>query len=228
MSRDHFHEQLGVGKSLVLKMGNIVYELLSEMLQALIHQNGQLARQITQKEDELDRIEYEIEHLCLKLLALQQPVAIDLRNLAAMIKISADLERIGDHIHKIADKTRDMAADKYVLPLENLPRMGQILLEMTREVLNSFINIDTDKALQVIEMDHQVDSHENEIHEKIYNLMIERNDKTTINQAIQFLFICRYLERIGDHLSNIAERIVYIATGERASAYEDAAAQAEA
>jgi phosphate transport system protein len=214
MSRDHFHEQLGHGKALVLKMGDEVYSLLSQAIQALVSQDHNKAQAIERREGLLDEIELEIEHLCLKLLALQQPVAIDLRYLAAIMKISADLERIGDHIHKIASKTVDMSSEKYVIPLEKIPQMGEVLLEMTKSVLNAFINVDPAKAREVIIQDQKVDQLENEINQSMLNLMTTKNDKTTINQAVQFLFICRYLERIGDHLSNVAERIMYIATGE--------------
>lgn len=214
MSRDYFHEELGKAKTLVLKMGDLVYELLSSSIEALTKQNETKASEIAKKEDQLDEMELQVENLCMKLLALQQPIAIDLRNIAATLKISADLERIGDHIHKIALKTIDMAGEPYKIPLDHITQMSNILLEMTKEVLNAFVNINSEKAKQIIIKDQSVDQQEHKISQAMLKLMTQKTDETTINQAVQFLFISRYLERIGDHLSNVAERIMYIETGE--------------
>ncbi|RKD34287.1 phosphate signaling complex protein PhoU [Thermohalobacter berrensis] len=211
--RKHFHEELKNLHQSLLKMGAMVEDVIDTAITSLIEQDLAKADEVIIKDDKVDEMEIYIEKKCLELLALQQPLAKDLRQISGILKIITDLERIGDHGVNIARVTRKIGKEKFVKPLIDIPKMADIAKEMVKKSLDSFINEDVELAKEVAKMDDLVD----DIYEDIYIELLEMlsENKKIMQQVVNLLFIGRYLERIADHTTNICERIVYMATGER-------------
>ncbi len=211
--RKHFDEQLECLKRQLIKMGAIVEEEIGIAVKALINQDLDLLDKVFELEGKSDQMEIDIEDKCLDVLALQQPLAKDLRIVSTILKIITDLERIGDHGVNIAKVTKSLCNKKLIKPLEDIPKMAEIAQEMIRMSLDSFINEDPQMAKEVAIMDDKVD----ELYQQIYLELLEilTNDKDTMPQIINLLLIGRYLERIADHATNICEGIFYMTTGHR-------------
>ncbi|WP_425446972.1 phosphate signaling complex protein PhoU [Dethiothermospora halolimnae] len=211
--RKYFDEQLEQLKTQLLKMGALVEEEIDIAIKSLIDQDLELAEKVFELERKTDELELIIEDKCLDLLALQQPIAKDLRMISTILKIITDLERIGDHGVNIAKVTLKIGKEKLIKPLIDIPRMSDITRKMIKMSLDSFISEDSEKAKKVAEMDDSIDI----IYEDIYIELLEMlsNNKKVMNQVIDLLFIGRYLERIADHTTNICEGIIYMTTGER-------------
>lgn len=211
--RKHFDEQLENLKEQLIKMGTIVEEEIGIAIKALVNQDLDLLDKVFELEGKSDQLEIDIEDKCLDILALQQPIAKDLRMISTILKIIIDLERIGDHGVNIAKVTKSLCAQKLIKPLEDIPKMADIAQKMIKMSLDSFINEDPELAKEVALMDDQVD----DLYEGIYLELLEMltTDKKTMPQIINLLLIGRYLERIADHTTNICEGIVYMTTGHR-------------
>lgn len=211
--RKHFEYQLDDLTEQLLKMGAIVEEEIEIAIKALTNQDLILNEKVFELERKTDDLEIEIEDKCLNLIALQQPIAKDLRKISTILKIITDLERIGDHGVNIAKVTKILCKEKLIKPLEDIPKMAKITQKMIRMSLDSFINEDSELAKDVAIMDDQVDNLYKEIYQELLEML--SSDKSSMSQIINLLLVGRYLERIADHTTNICEGIVYMTTGNR-------------
>lgn len=213
MVRSNFNQELEELNQKLLKMGSMVEEAIHKSVTSLAEKDIELAEEVMDNDDMIDEVEVEIEKRCIKLIALQQPVAKDLRTIGMISKIITDLERMGDLAYNIARITTEIAGESLIKPLVDIPHMTRITQDMVRESLDAFVNLDVEKAYEVAEMDDEVDRINEQILRELLTYMME--DASTISQATRLMFVGRYLERIADHSTNICERIIYMITGER-------------
>ncbi|WP_373657735.1 phosphate signaling complex protein PhoU [Sporomusa acidovorans] len=194
-------------------MGNAVAIAIDEAVASLARQDEKLARKVMDDDDEIDRMEVEIEDKCMVLIARQQPLARDLRVIGTGLKITTDLERMGDHAYDIAKIALSMNNQPLIKPLVDIPRMAQLAQKMLKDSLEAYTALDITLAEQVCLNDDEVDHIYNQVFRELLTYMME--DPTTITQATQLIFVTRYLERIADHATNIAEWTIYLVTGQR-------------
>jgi len=211
-SRKSFHAELKDLENEMLKMGSIVGESISKSIEALMNKDLELASQIIKDDDIIDDYELDIEERCTRLIALQQPVAIDLRKIIVISKLVTDLERIGDNASNIAHRVKDIGDQTLIKEMQDLPGMRDIVVQQLRESLEAFVEMDIDKAKKVAARDEEVNKLDDQISTELLTVM--ENDCATIEQGTSLMFISRFLERIGDHSTNICERTVYMKTGE--------------
>lgn len=212
MTRNYFDKELQELQVLMLKMSSIVEETLGNAIKALKSQDIELAKKVIHDDDIVDDMELEIEDKCCKLIALQQPLATDLRVITTALKIITDLERIADYAVDISKTTLKLSEEKYIKELIDIPRMGEITARMIRDSIDAYVHLDVEKAKAAAKLDDEIDAIYKQIYRELLLIMIE--DPRKISQATYFLFVGRYLERIGDHITNICERIIYTVTGE--------------
>lgn len=212
MPREHFEQKLEDVKHDILRMGAMVENIINMSMSALKEQNIELAKKIYTEDDKIDAMEFETEHKCVTLLALQQPLAKDLRIITTALRIITDLERMGDHAVNIAKVTLEIGKEPLIKPLIDIPKMAATTQEMVRLSLDAFVKEDVNLAKKVAGMDQQVD----DLYEIVINdlLKIVTDNKEAIRQAAKLMFVGRFLERIADHTTNICERIIYMVTGE--------------
>lgn len=198
-------------KKLILEMASLVEEMIIKSLIALKERNMILAEDVIKSDDKINKMEIEVDNLCLKILALYHPEAKDLRKVTMIMKINNDLERIGDHSVNIAEKAITLADKPQVKPLIDIPRMAEKAIEMLRESLEAFVNANPELALEVCKKDDEVDSLEPQIMRELVTYMI--SDPKTIDQSILLILIARDIERVADLATNIAEDTYYITSG---------------
>ncbi len=208
----HFRKELEKIKKEILTLGFMVEEQVQMAVEAVGNNDTELAQKIIQKDIEIDEMEVEIEEECLKILALHQPVAIDLRFLIAVIKINNDLERIGDQAVNIADRVGVTAKSEQMDFFFDYSSMGAKAQTMLKMSLGALINMDDDVAWQVVHLDDEVDQIKKEAYDRIKLAMSEHPDK--IGFLINLLLISRHIERMADHTTNIAEEVIYLIEGE--------------
>lgn len=211
--RNNYFQQLKQLNIQLLKMGAMVQEIIEVSVQALAKQDIEMARRVYQLDDKIDELELQIEHECMKLLALQQPMAKDLRVVGTIMKIITDLERMGDHAVNIAKITLAIGNEPLIKPLIDIPKMAKLSEDMVKKSLDAFMKEDIDLAEEVAHDDEAVDELYEAIYTELISMMIE--NPNIVKQATHLLFIGRYLERIADHATNIGERVIYMVTGER-------------
>jgi phosphate transport system protein len=208
----HFHKELDKIKKMILSLGAMVEERVRQASQAIDNRQSDIARQIIESDYEVDEREVEIEEECLKILALHQPVAIDLRFLIAVVKINSDLERIADESVNIAQRVVTMAKQATSRFFFDYAPMAAKVESMLKMSLDALVNMDVDSAFKVVMLDDEVD----EIHRQAYRQI--RADMKTQPEDIVYLMnlylVSRHLERIGDHATNIAEEVIYLIEGE--------------
>lgn len=197
----------------ILYMGGLVKKSISNAVKSLKEQDETLAQTVIANDDKIDNLELQIESKCMSLIARQQPLAKDLRKIGTALKICTDLERIADHACDIARITLRIGQDKLIKPLVDIPRMAEITENMVSKALEAFVNEDVDLAYQVCNLDDEVDHLHNQIFRELLVLMME--DIKKITQATQLLFVSSYLERIGDHATNLGEWLIYMVSGVR-------------
>jgi phosphate transport system protein len=197
----------------ILQMGNAVAIAIEEAVQSLAKQDIEQARKVIAGDDIVDKMEVDIEDKCMVLIARQQPMARDLRVLGTGLKITTDLERMGDHAYDIANITLRLANQPLIKPLVDIPRMAVLAQKMLTNSLEAYVNLDITLAEQVCLADDEVDDIYNQVFRELLTYMME--DPRTISQATQLIFVGRYLERIADHATNIAEWTIYLVTGQR-------------
>jgi len=212
MPRNHFDNELQELVKDMIKMSSVVEDALSYSIKALKKQDIELADKVIAQDDLVDKMELEIEDKCLRLIALQQPIAKDLRIIATALKIVTDLERIADHAVDIARITKRLSGEKYIKELIDIPRMAHIVTGMVKDSIDAYVRQDVDKAREVSMRDDEVDGLHSQIFRELLLLMME--DPRKINQSTYFLFISQSIERIADHVTNICEWIIYAVTGE--------------
>lgn len=212
MTREHFDHQILEIKHKVLRMGSFVENIVNLAVTALKNQDIEMAKKVYVEDDKIDDIELEIEQQCMMMLALQQPLARDLRTIATALKIITDLERMGDHAVNIAKITIEIGKEPLIKPLIDIPKMANISQDMIRMGLDAFVKEDIELAEKVALMDEEVDDLYEAIVEEVLDIIAR--DKDLARQGTKLLFVGRFLERIADHTTNICERIIYMVTGE--------------
>lgn len=213
MTRNSFDLKLQQLHEDLMSMGEAVTKQIEDSINALKEQDEALADKVIEKDDIVDKFEEEIEDKCIKLMATEQPLAGDLRRIFIATKIITDLERMGDHAVDIAKIAKKLIGENYIKELIDIPKMAKIVEGMIKDSLEVYITRDANRAHEVSKMDDEVDKLYKNIFAEL--LIIMRNDPTTINQASQFLFVCKFLERMADHATNICEWTVYLECGER-------------
>ncbi|HBN82764.1 MAG TPA: phosphate transport system regulatory protein PhoU [Clostridiales bacterium] len=210
--RQSFEQKLRELHLDLIYMGGLVEESIDKTILALQNQDIELARNVFDGDDVIDDLERVIEKKCLILIARQQPVARDLRSITAALKIITDMERIADHSSDIAEITIRMASEKYIKPLIDIPIMAGKAKEMVNKAIDAYVRQDVELAKVVCASDDDVDELFQKIILELVGLM--QNNTDIIGQSVNLMFIAKYLERMGDHATNIAEWVVYNVTGE--------------
>jgi phosphate transport system protein len=213
VARKSYNEQLAELKENVLKMGTMVEEAIYHAVKSLKERDDELAQKVIDGDDAIDDFMVEIEDCCITLLALQQPMARDLRVITTAIKIITDLERMADLAGDIAKVTLRISGQPLIKPLIDIPRMMQITQTMTRVSLDAYVHEEPEQVLCLIDYDHEVDDLYNQVFRELMVIMMA--DPHTIKQSAQLLFVARYLERIADHATNVGESVYYMVKGER-------------
>ncbi|MCL2873999.1 MAG: phosphate signaling complex protein PhoU [Defluviitaleaceae bacterium] len=206
-----FDEQLDQLNNLLIEMGGMVEKAIADAIKALIEQDVELARTIIKADDDIDLKEQEIEDLCLKIILQQQPVAKDLRLVSSVLKMVTDIERIGDHATDISEITVFLANTQHPDDLEHIPQMAEATIKMVGKSIEAFVKKDLVLAKEVIAYDDVVDDLFDVVKYEIIEMI--KKDSLSGDQAIDFIMIAKYFERIGDHATNIAEWVVFSLTG---------------
>jgi phosphate transport system protein len=208
MERHHFEEELQALKNRLLNMGALVEERVHQATFALIERRPDALDRVIAGDGDVNDLQIEIDDRCLKLLALQQPMASDLRLITAAMKINADLERIGDQAVNIAENAQRILTHPPLKPLIDLPRMAEIAQRMTRDSLDAFVRRDPELARNILARDDEVDQLKDQVFRVLLTYMMA--DPATIERALGLILISRNLERIADHATNIAEDVIFV------------------
>ncbi len=211
--RQNFENSLKQLQQDLMTMGNMVDVALERAIVSLAGQDLETAKNVIAEDKKIDALQLEIEDKSLMLIALQQPMAKDLRILSTALKITIDLERIGDHAKNIAEVTLEIGTQPLMKKLVDIPKMANLARIMLTNALNAYVQMDVELAKSVCQADDEVDDLCDYLLRELLEFMIA--DSSTINQASQLLYITRCLERIGDHAKNIAESVAYLVTGQR-------------
>ncbi|VVB90842.1 PhoU domain protein [uncultured archaeon] len=213
MVREAYHKDLHKLREEILNMGSLVGRAIGDSVLSLKNRDVELAQKVIDMDNEIDALDHSIEENCMRLLALQQPMARDLRLIISVLKMSIDLERMGDLALEIAVITKITANVPPVKPLIDIPRMSEICQDMLMNTMKALENKDVELAKQVAKRDDEVDALFDQIRRELITIMIE--DPKKITGAQHLTFVARYLERIGDHITNLCENVVFMVTGER-------------
>lgn len=207
----HFEQQLGVLRKNLIQMASVVETAISNAVKSLTERNSDLARSVMAHDEQVDELELEIDKQCVDLLALQQPMAVDLRFITSAMKITNNLERMGDLAVNIAERVIPLNQEPQLKPLIDIPMMANIAQTMVKDSIDAFVNRDTALAQSVYQRDSTVDALNDQIFRELLTYMME--EPGNITRAVHLMFISRHLERIADHSTNIAEEVVYIVKG---------------
>jgi len=206
-----FDEELRELKESMLFEGELVQKAVESAVTALLTRDSALARRVIEDDDTINTKEVEIDEFCLKLLALRQPAAKDLRFITTAIKINYDLERMGDMAVNICERVLELNLEPQLKPYIDLPKMAEIAQTMVKESLDAFVKEDPQLAWKVTQTDEKVDQLNEQIFRELLTYMSE--DLKTISRATRLLFISKYLERLADHAVNIAELVIFLVQG---------------
>jgi phosphate transport system protein len=204
----HFHEELETLKQTLLAMGGLVEDQIRRVVRALVERDSDLAQEVIERDREVNTYDVEVDEKCVELLALHQPTAGDLRFITTAMKIVTDLERIGDQAVNIAQRVVELNREPQLKPYIDIPRMADQAQRMVKESLDAFVARDTELARQVCGEDDGVDAFKEQIFRELLTFMME--DAKTIPRAIRLILISRFLERVADHATNIAEMVIYM------------------
>ena len=213
--RNRFDRQLSTLNDELIEMGSMFEKSIETAIKALVNQDVDLARHAIEADEEIDRQERIIEDLCLKLLLQQQPVAKDLRLISSALKMITDMERIGDHASDISEITIALADQPYIKKLEHIQQMAKETMIMLVGSIEAFVDKDLEKANEVIKRDDVVDDLFDKVKKELIQMIHENADKG--EQAADLLMVAKYMERIGDHATNISEWVIFSITGEHKS-----------
>ncbi|HVU15814.1 MAG TPA: phosphate signaling complex protein PhoU [Candidatus Didemnitutus sp.] len=206
-----FDAELEAFRSRLLQMGERAQELTRLAIRSLVESDLKLSDQVIAADDEIDRLEVQIDDEAIRYMTLRGPIASELRVVIVGMKASHDLERVGDEATSIARRARRLAIEPKMELYSDIPRMSNIALEMLRDALDCFILEDEQKALAVCRRDPEVDNLNRMVYRRLTSYMIERPD--TIARSLELMFISKSIERIADHATNIAEEMIYLAKG---------------
>jgi len=207
----HFIEELEQLKTKLLEMSSLVEAAIQRSISAVIHKDRSAAEQVFRNEERINEIEIEIDEFAINLLALQQPMAADLRLIVAALKINTDLERMGDLSVNIALRATSLMEEPVIKPMIDMPHIAGLVQSMVRKALDAFVNRDADLARSVLASDDAVDSLRSACYHELVSFM--EKDPQNIRQALDLLAVTRNLERIADHSTNIAEDVLFLVKG---------------
>lgn len=208
----HFDEELKVLKGKLLEMATLAEESIAKAVKALVERDKELALLVIRSDEAINLLEIDIDEFCLRLLALRQPIAADLRFITSAMKINSDLERIGDLSVNIGERALDLLEQPLLKPLIDIPRMAQLAQKMVKDSLDAFVNRDAELAHEVCRRDDEVDKMNDQIFRELLTYMIQ--DPHAITRSVDLILVGRHLERIADHATNIGEDVVYIVKGQ--------------
>ena len=206
-----FEKELGDLKEKVLKLGSMVEKAINDAIKSLVERNSALAVETIDRDPLVNALEVEIDEECIRLIALRQPRASDLRLITTAMKITTDLERMGDLAVDISERALELNEEPQLKPYIDIPRMAEIAQGMVRDALDAFVNRDSALARDVLIRDDMVDNLNYQVFNELLFFMIQ--DPKTVSRAVKITYISKYLERIADHATNIAEMVVYLVEG---------------
>lgn len=207
----HFDEELAELKATLVRMASLAEDQIDQALSALTNRDSDQARQVIARDHKVNALDVEIDEECLRLLALHQPAARDLRLVTTAMKISTELERISDLAENVCERTIELNEEPQLKPYIDIPRMGNIARAMVKDSIDAFVKDDSALARKVLANDDLVDDLMEQIFRELLSFMIE--DPRTISRATRLSFVAKYLERMADHATNIAELVVYLVEG---------------
>jgi phosphate transport system protein len=208
MMDTHFQKELAQLKENLLKMATLVEETIRDSMAALMNRDSEMIKRTMEQEDKINAMENAIDDMCLKLLALRQPLAADLRFITSAMKIVTDLERMGDQAINIVERAASLNLEPQLKPYIDIPRMAEIVQTMVKDVLDAFVNRNSRLARSVCERDDLVDGLNDQVHRELLTYMM--SDPKTIPRAVHLMIVSRCLERIADHATNIAEDVIFM------------------
>lgn len=230
MQRRHtvrsYDEELASLTDEIIRMGAYAEQQIARAMRALVDRDDELAEQVIEADQTVDRFEEEIDQHAIRMLATRQPMAVDLRVISMSLKVSNDLERISDYAKGIAKRARRLSTAPQLKPFVTIPRMAELTQRMLKDVLDAFIKRDAEKAMEVWHRDQQVDAEYDSLFRELITFILE--DPRTTSTAIDLLFIAKNIERIGDHTTNIAEKIHYMVHGSQINRPDRRSADGEA
>ena len=204
----HFQEELEALQGRLLEMGGLAEERVRAAVQGLVSRDVVVIEKVLKGDEPVNQFHIEIDNRCFRLLALHQPMAVDLRTIVAAVKINTDLERVGDLAVNIAEASSRYITHAPVKKLIDIPRMGDIAQTMLRDALDAYVKRDTRLAEQVLNEDDRLDALKTQVFRELLTFMLE--DPATVEPALDLILISRHLERIGDHATNIAEDVIFM------------------
>jgi phosphate transport system protein len=207
-----FELQLRTLKDKLLLMGHHAEVMIADSIRALVERRPSLAEEVIKSDDTLDQLEMEVDNLCYQVLALEQPVARDLRFVATALKIVRDIERIGDIGVNIAERARELIQEPVLKRLVDFPIMADSAQRILKDSLDAFVNSDAELAERVILADRNIDDLYEHMFRELLTYMME--DTRYISRALKLIFIAKHLERVGDHSANIAEMVIFLVRGQ--------------
>ncbi len=208
-----FEEKMNHLQERLHQMGSLVEGAIARSIESLRTQDQAMAQVVVRGDENIDYLQQEIEDKCLELIATQQPMAKDLRRVATLFKITTDLERMADYASNIAEITLRIGDEPLIKPLVDIPRMAVLSQRMVKKALDAYVREDVELAASVGPDDDEVDNLFKQIFRELLTIMME--NPRTISQASHLLFVGRWLERMSDHATNIAEEVIFLVTGER-------------
>jgi len=206
-----YDEELSRLNNMIVEMGGLAEAQLSSSIEAVAKRDSALAASVVEGDAQVDELQRELDNLAIRLLALRQPMARDLREIFAALKIGADLERICDYAANVAKRSIALAQTPPIQPVHALPRMGTLALALVRDVIDAYVERDADKALEVWRRDEELDEMYSSLFREFLTYMME--DPRNIGACTHLLFMAKNIERIGDHATNIAEDLYYLVHG---------------
>ena len=207
-----FDEQLTALKNKVVAMGDLAETMIRDAMRALVERDDRFIREVLKNEDVLDQLQIEIDNQAIELMAIQSPVAFDLRFILMVARINTELERVGDLCVNICESTQLLLTEPPLKPLIDLPKMSETAERMVHQSLQAFLEGSPEKALQVIKVDDEVDALNDQIFRELLTYMM--SDPRNITRSISLILVSRQIERIADHATNIAEEVIYLVKGE--------------
>jgi len=214
-----FDEDITRLRGLIAEMGGLAEVSINEAMDALVRGNRELAAEVVARDKRIDSIEAEVDRLAVRIIALRAPMADDLREVIAALKIAGVLERVGDYAKNIAKSTNKIQNRRQFEPITLIPAMSELASEMVHDVLTAYAARDAELAAEIVARDDKVDAFYESIFRNLVSHMME--NPSTISSAAQLLFVARNIERIGDHATNVAEMVYYAATGSYLTDKED-------
>jgi phosphate transport system protein len=211
MTHRHLDEELAELKTKLVQMASLAEDQIDKALAALVKRDSALAYRVIEQDHKVNALDVEIDEDCIRLLALHQPAARDLRLVTTAMKISTELERISDLAENVCERTIELNEEPQLKPYIDIPRMGNLARIMVKESIDAFVKDDSVLARKVLAHDDLVDELMEQIFRELLSFMIE--DPHTITRAIRLSFIAKYIERVADHSTNIAELVVYLVEG---------------